>query len=83
MIEDLKKRLATKSVGLQLTPAAKKQLIHSGYDSKNGARPLRRVIEDNIESLIADNLLADKLKKGDIAKIDYKKEKYSLSIAKE
>jgi ATP-dependent Clp protease ATP-binding subunit ClpC len=83
MIEDLKKRLATKSVGLQLTPAAKKQLIHSGYDSKNCARPLRRVIEDNIESLIADSLLADKLKKGDIAKIDYKKEKYSLSIAKE
>lgn len=83
MIEDLKKRLATKSVGLKLTPAAKKQLIEKGYDVKNGARPLRREIEDNVESLIADNLLAEKIKKGDIAKIDFKKDKYILSIAQE
>ena len=57
MIEDLKKRLATKSVGLQLTSAAKKELISKGYDSKNGARPLRREIEDDLETLIADNIL--------------------------
>ena len=83
MIEDLKKRLATKSVGLQLTSAAKKELISKGYDSKNGARPLRREIEDEIESLLADNLLAGKLNKGDIAKIDFKKSKFTLSITKE
>ena len=83
MIEDLKKRLAAKSVGLRLTPVAKKELISRGYDAKNGARPLRRVIEDEVESLLADNLLSDKLNKGDIAKIDYKKSKFVLSIAKE
>ena len=83
MIEDLRKRLATKSVGLQLTPAAKKELIDKGYDAKNGARPLRRQIEDNVESLIADNLLAGKLNKGDIAKIDFKKDKFVFSLAKE
>ena len=83
MIEDLKKRLAAKSIGLQLTPAAKKQLIAKGYDPKNGARPLRREIEDELESLLADAILSEKLTKGDIAKIDFKKDTFSLSLAKE
>ena len=83
MIEDLKKRLAAKSIGLQLTPAAKKQLIAKGYDPKNGARPLRREIEDELESLLADAILSEKLTKGDIAKIDFKKDNFSLSLAKE
>ena len=83
MIEDLKKRLAAKSIGLQLTDAAKKQLISKGYDTKNGARPLRREIEDELETLIADNILRGKLNNGDIAKVDFKKGEFSLSIAKE
>ena len=83
MIEDLKKRLAGKSIGLQLTDAAKKQLISKGYDTKNGARPLRREIEDELETLIADYILQEKLNNGDIAKVDFKKGKFSLSIAKE
>ena len=83
MIENLKKRLAGKSIGLQLTDAAKKQLISKGYDTKNGARPLRREIEDELETLIADYILQEKLNKGDIAKVDFKKGKFSLSIAKE
>ena len=83
MIEDLKKRLAGKSIGLQLTDAAKKQLISKGYDAKNGARPLRREIEDELETLIADYILREKLNKGDIAKVDFKKGEFSLSIAKE
>ena len=49
MIEDLKKRLAQKSIGLQLTEATEKHLIEKGYDVKNGARPLRRTIEDELE----------------------------------
>ena len=83
MIEDLKKRLAGKSIGLQLTDAAKKQLISKGYDTKNSARPLRREIEDELETLIADYILQEKLNNGDIAKVDFKKGKFSLSIAKE
>lgn len=83
MIEDLKKRLAGKSIGLQLTDAAKQQLISKGYDTKNGARPLRREIEDELETLIADYILQEKLNKGDIAKVDFKKGEFNLSIAKE
>lgn len=83
MIEDLKKRLATKSIGLEITPAAKKHLIEKGYDPKNGARPMRRVIEDEVETLLADNILSGKLNKGDIAKIEYKKGDFSLVKARE
>ena len=83
MIEDLKKRLATKSIGLEITPAAKKHLIEKGYDPKNGARPMRRAIEDEVETLLADNILSGKLNKGDIAKIEYKKGGFSLVKARE
>ena len=57
MLADLKKRLAEKSIGLELTDAAKEELIKKGYDVKNGARPLRRAIEDELESLLADHIL--------------------------
>lgn len=83
MIEDLKKRLAQKSIGLQLTEATEKHLIEKGYDIKNGARPLRRTIEDELESLLADHILDGSLNKGDIAKIDYKSDKLTLKIVKE
>lgn len=83
MIEDLKKRLAQKSIGLQLTEATEKHLIEKGYDVKNGARPLRRTIEDELESLLADHILDGSLNKGDIAKIDYKSDKLTLKIVKE
>lgn len=83
MIEDLKKRLAQKSIGLQLTEATEKHLIEKGYDVKNGARPLRRTIEDELESLLADHILDGSLNKGDIAKIDYKSGELTLKIVKE
>lgn len=83
MIEDLKKRLAQKSIGLRLTEATEKHLIEKGYDIKNGARPLRRTIEDEIESLLADHILDGSLNKGDIAKIDYKNDELTLKIVKE
>ena len=83
MIEDLKKRLAQKSIGLQLTEATEKHLIEKGYDIKNGARPLRRTIEDELESLLADHILDGSLNKGDIARIDYKSGELTLKIVKE
>ena len=83
MIEDLKKRLSAKSIGLELTPSAKKHLIEKGYDVKNGARPLRRTIEDELESLLADNILNGTLDKGAIAKVSCKKDELVLSVGKE
>ena len=83
MIAELKKRMAEKSIGLELSPAVKQHLIGKGYDTKNGARPLRRTIEDELETLLADKILDGTLNKGDVAKIDLVKNKLTLSIAKE
>ena len=66
LINDLKKRLATKGIGLKVDEAAKNYLIEEGYDPKNGARPLRRKIEDEVESLLSEDIIAEKLVKGDI-----------------
>ena len=66
LIDDLKKRLATKGIGLRIDEDAKDYLIKEGYDPKNGARPLRRKIEDEVESLLSEDIIAEKLVKGDI-----------------
>ena len=83
LIENLKKRLATKSLGIKITDKAKEWLISKGYDPKNGARPLRRAIEDNVESLISDAIIRGELKAGDIIKIDLTKNELKLSKIKE
>ena len=83
LIEDLRKRIATKHLGIKVSEKAKAWLINIGYDPKNGARPLRRAIEDNIETLISDAIISGKLKSGDIINIDLKKDKLTLSIGKE
>ncbi len=83
LIEDLKKRLATKHLGIKVTLAAKAWLIDLGYDPKNGARPLRRAIEDHVESLISDAIIADQFKSGDIISVDLKKNELKLSTIKE
>ena len=83
LIEDLRKRLVAKHLGIKVTDRAKAWLIDVGYDPKNGARPLRRAIEDNVESLISDAIIAGKVKPGDIINIDLKNKELQLTIAKE
>ena len=84
MLEDLKKRLATKSLGLRIDPKVKAHLIEIGYDPKNGARPLRRAIEDNLESIISDAIISGELKEGDIAEVSLEKNgRLKLSVGKE
>jgi ATP-dependent Clp protease ATP-binding subunit ClpC len=83
LLDDLKRRLAAKSIGIKISPAVKKHLIQVGFDARNGARPLRRAIEDELESLIADKILDGTLVDGSIANVDLVKKKLTLSVAKE
>ena len=75
LIEELRKRLAKKKLGLKIDQKVKDYLIELGYDPKNGARPLRRVIEDRVESLLAEEIIAGRLAEGDIAAVGLKKKK--------
>ncbi|MBQ3296340.1 ATP-dependent Clp protease ATP-binding subunit [Candidatus Saccharibacteria bacterium] len=78
LINDLSKRLATKGVGLKIDEKAKEYLISRGFDPKNGARPLRRCIEDEVESLLSEQIIAGDLKKGDIPTLKLVKGKLKL-----
>ncbi len=78
LINDLKKRLATKGIGLKIDDKAKDLLIETGYDPKNGARPLRRKIEDEVESLLSEKIIAGELKKGDIPTLKVVNKKFKL-----
>lgn len=79
-IADLKKRLAAKSIGLKLDQPVKDWLIEQGYDPKNGARPLRRAIEDHLESLLSEAIIAEKIQPGQIAVIQLVKDRPQLTI---
>ncbi|MBR3144002.1 ATP-dependent Clp protease ATP-binding subunit [Candidatus Saccharibacteria bacterium] len=82
LIEDLIKRLATKGIGIRVDEKAKKYLIDNGYDPKNGARPLRRCIEDKVESLLSEAIIAEEFKKGDIPLVTLEKGKIVLKKEK-
>jgi len=57
MLDDVNRNLAKKSITLEITPEAKEWLIDEGYDEAMGARPLRRVIEQQIRDKVAEYYL--------------------------
>ncbi|MBR3320267.1 ATP-dependent Clp protease ATP-binding subunit [Candidatus Saccharibacteria bacterium] len=80
LITDLKKRLAAKNLGLKIDDKVKHFLISRGFDPKNGARPLRRAIEDHLESLLSEAIIKGQLKKGDVAIVTADKSKLKLGV---
>ena len=71
MMEQVRDELEDKQVGLELTPAAKEYLGEKGFDPVLGARPLRRLIQNEIEDRLSDEILSGRLGAGDIALIDF------------
>ena len=69
---DLAKRLRDKQLMLEITDEAKTLILDESYDPSFGARPLKRYIQRNLETLIAREILADKLRQGDTVKIGVK-----------
>ncbi len=83
LIEELRERLARKGLGITVGRSAKKWFIDRGYDAKNGARPLRRVIQNDLEHLIADGMLGDEYHKGDIIDVTVKRDTLQLEVIQE
>jgi ATP-dependent Clp protease ATP-binding subunit ClpC len=80
LIGDFKRRLTAKGIGLIVKPAAKKLLIAEGFDAKNGARPLRRVVEDHLEHLVAEAILKNEVPKGAVLTATTSKGKLKLVL---
>ena len=70
MMEQVRKELSEKNIGLEATDAAKQYLAEKGYDPNFGARPLRRLIQDAVEDKLSEELLGGKLQSGDVAILD-------------
>ena len=70
MVEGLRKRLADKTLSLEVTDAAKDLIIERGYDPLYGARPLRRCLQSGAETLIAKKLLSGDLGSGSTLVLD-------------
>ncbi len=66
---DLNRRLADKELSVTCTPAAKDLILDAAYDPLYGARPLRRAIQNQVEDVVAEQMLEGQLKSGDTARI--------------
>lgn len=69
MLRGLEQRMEEKGIHFAAEDAAVEQLAHDGYDREFGARPLRRLLQDRIESQIADILLKKEAKRGDMLRL--------------
>jgi len=82
-LDDLRRRLTKQQLGLVISKQAKEFLLEKGYDSKNGVRPLRRVIQDDVEDIIAENILSGSYSKGDVVGVTLKKGVLNFALEKE
>jgi ATP-dependent Clp protease ATP-binding subunit ClpC len=74
-LEDLRARLLKKGIGLQVSPKAKGFLMERGYDAHNGARPMRRLLQETLEDAIAGGMLDEMYHTGDVVTVNTKRSK--------
>ena len=79
-LNKLKERVEGIGYNLSVSAKAKSFICEKGFDEKNGARPLNRMIQKYIEDLIAENLVSDRIKQGDKLLIDHKPEDDHLTL---
>ena len=80
LMKDLNKRLADRELSIELSPAAKDYIIEGGYDPVYGARPLKRYLQKNVETLAARLILADQARAEDTILIDVADGKLSAFV---
>jgi ATP-dependent Clp protease ATP-binding subunit ClpA len=79
-VAQLEAQLMDRNVQIELTEAAAEWLADKGYDEKMGARPLGRVIQENIKKPLAEELLFGKLAKGGVVHVKVKDGELQLVI---
>ncbi|MFA6989872.1 MAG: AAA family ATPase, partial [Candidatus Gastranaerophilaceae bacterium] len=82
MLKDLIKRLESQDIGLEVPSDAKDWLANKGYNQSYGARPLRRVIQKQIEDPIAEEILTGLYSEGDTIKLSLEEDKLQFEKVK-
>ena len=71
-LQPLRMQLAEQEMKLELTEAARLQIANAGFDPEYGARPLRRVIQNDIQDDLSESILANRFVPGDTIQVDYR-----------
>ncbi|HAY97701.1 MAG TPA: type VI secretion system ATPase TssH, partial [Ruminococcaceae bacterium] len=71
-LKGLSDRLKEKNISLHVTEAAKDYIVKNGYDPVYGARPIKRFIQSNIETLIARKMIENDIEPDSTVTVDYK-----------
>lgn len=79
IMKDLNRRLADKQLKCRLTDAAKDYIVETGYDPAFGARPLKRLVQRDIETLLARKIIAGDIDQGTTLVVDVKNGQYEIS----
>ena len=80
-LDQLAERLKARSLQVEFTENARKQILEEGYDPAFGARPLKRAIQQKLENRLASDLVAGKFTDGDKIKIDADSHKFIIEKA--
>ncbi|RMG41105.1 MAG: ATP-dependent chaperone ClpB [Candidatus Dadabacteria bacterium] len=80
LLDEVRKRLKDRNIGLRITDAAKAFVAESGYDPVYGARPLRRFIQREIETRIGRALIADEVPEGATIVVDLDGKELTVKI---
>ena len=80
MLDDLRGRLAERKLTLELTDPARAWLVKNGYDEAYGARPLRRLIQKEVENALARRVLGNELPAGGQVTVDVDEDRLSFAI---
>ena len=80
MVGELDKRLADQELSLELTEAAKNQVIENGYDPVYGARPLKRYLQKYVETLAARKILSGDVHAGDTLVLDVQNGEFIVTV---
>ncbi len=75
MVKELESRLSEKHIGIKVTDSAKEYLIEHGWDSRYGARPLRRIIQNEVEDQLSVMVITGEISSRSTAIVDYKENK--------
>lgn len=78
IIKEVEDRLSNKKIHLELTKKAKDYVVENAYDERYGARPIKRFISRNIETLIANAIINDEIKFNSTITIDIDNDKFII-----
>ena len=77
-LQGLQKSLKEKDINFEITESLKEKIVDLSYKPEFGAREMRRVVQDKVESVVAEALLSDKIKKGD--RIEINSENFEIIV---